>query len=621
MITVLCGFLGFLVILIVLYASYDSGSTHFSYASESETFYVPKVNTIEIEKNQQRGVLNETVSKSVKKSDARVIVLVDNKGSGESEIPIYLEDPTKSCISNFKCTFTNSTGWNDKRSFKVSTFNNKGQLRSSIVGQEVHVESNERYELLSHIKLNEWVKQSNIIIQGFNETSNKWYEILQCPYWTNGPLEWKEFRCSVTIDSNITKIRQVLNAGWSSQKGREAITWFDLFYVTNLKPFVTDPDLKAEVVYDGLEFPTSMAFLGTDDLLVAEKNKGSVQRFVNRGVQSIATNNIKIENVAPEQGVLGIATIKEAETYVFLFYTQPDGMQGDRNLLHRYELVNNSLQNPKLLLDLPAGYQHNGGPIVPGPDKQSVYLAVGDLENKSYKVVPNKALNNRTGFEPDGSGGILRFTKDGEVINGGIIGNKYPLNLYYAYGIRESFGMGFDPITGNLWDTENGHDAGDEINMVEPGFNSGWNKVHGIWPYAEDYIPNSSDIIYNPSDLVTFDGKGKYHSPQFTWNQTVGPTALTFMPTDKLGKQYENDMFVADANNGRIYHFKLNQNRTALLLQGSLTDKVADDDRELKNIIFAGDFGLISDLDVGPDGYLYFLVYNEGKVYRISPLS
>jgi aldose sugar dehydrogenase len=73
-------------------------------------------------------------------------------------------------------------------------------------------------------------------------------------------------------------------------------------------------------------------------------------------------------------------------------------------------------------------------------------------------------------------------------------------------------------------------------------------------------------------------------------------------------------MFIADVTDGRIYHFKLNQNKTELLLEGPLTEKVADDDKELKNVIFAGDFGMIGDLDVGPDGYLYFVVFNEGKI-------
>jgi glucose/arabinose dehydrogenase len=93
-----------------------------------------------------------------------------------------------------------------------------------------------------------------------------------------------------------------------------------------------------------------------------------------------------------------------------------------------------------------------------------------------------------------------------------------------------------------------------------------------------------------------------------------------FLNTDKLGKQYENDMFVGDANSGRIYHFKLNQNRTGLLLQGPLTDKVADSDNELDNAVFAKDFGgTITDLKIGPDGYFYVLAYSAGKIFRIVP--
>ena len=136
---------------------------------------------------------------------------------------------------------------------------------------------------------------------------------------------------------------------------------------------------------------------------------------------------------------------------------------------------------------------------------------------------------------------------------------------------------------------------------------------------SEATFPNASYVMYNPPDLVTFEGKGQYHSPDFVWNRTVGPTGLIFMTTDKLGKQYKNDMFVAGVENGRIYHFKLNQSRTGLLLDGPLKDKIADNDTELKNVIFAGNFGMITDLDIGPDGYLYFITYNEGRVYRIVP--
>ena len=70
----------------------------------------------------------------------------------------------------------------------------------------------------------------------------------------------------------------------------------------------------------------------------------------------------------------------------------------------------------------------------------------------------------------------------------------------------------------------------------------------------------------HPNDLVDFGRKGKYHAPQFTWFQKVVPTGITFLDSDKMGNSYKNDMFVSDAKNGNIYHFKLNAQRTGLLL-------------------------------------------------------
>ena len=184
---------------------------------------------------------------------------------------------------------------------------------------------------------------------------------------------------------------------------------------------------------------------------------------------------------------------------------------------------------------------------------------------------------------PDGSGGILRVTQDGGTVKG-ILGNNFPLNLYYAYGIRNSFGMDFDPVTKTLWDTENGPDYGDEINLVEPGFDSGWARVQGVW---ENNQSKAGPILLtlSPPSLVDFGGKGKYRPPEFTWKETVAPTALAFLDSNKLGKRYQNDMFVGDVKNGTLYHFKLNQNRTGVVLTGSLGDKLAEIPAELGPVI------------------------------------
>jgi aldose sugar dehydrogenase len=386
-------------------------------------------------------------------------------------------------------------------------------------------------------------------------------------------------------------------------------------------PIINDPNLKVEQVVEGLELPTTMAFLGPNDILVLEKDKGTVQRIVNGIMQEEPVLDVNVAN-AFKRGMLGIDVSKSdtGSTYVFLYFTEAEeegkdicpeegdpctGVDALGNRLYRYELINNKLVNPKLLLDLPVTpNRHNGGPVVVGPD-QNVYVVLGDVNHET------QAQNIASGEEPDGTSGIHRVTQNGEVVDGkGLLGDEDPQNKYYAYGIRNSFGMDFDPVTGNLWDTDNGGDA-DEINLVEPGFNGGWKAVSGMSSDSDDFDPEA--------DLVSLGGKGKYSDPEFAIRENVGPTALKFLDSDKLGIQYQNDMFVGDVHNGRIYHFDLNNERTELILDGMLADKVADVDSENENIIFADGVGSITDIEVGPDGYLYVVSIGLGKIFKIVP--
>ncbi len=397
-------------------------------------------------------------------------------------------------------------------------------------------------------------------------------------------------------------------------------------------PRVNDSRLTVERVYTGLNESTNMAFLDTNDLLVLEGQSGKVQRIVNG--QMLDKPLIDM-NSYYQDGLLGIATSREANgsTYVFLYLTEAPkkygtdvddeeearqvnqslgyDREGDR--LYRFELVGNHLVHPKMLIDLKGtnqskiiGDMHHGGEVVIGPDK-AVYVVVGDLDGWKYEGGKTKAQNYQDGKDPDGRGGILRVTQDGKVVGQGVLGSTYPLDLYYAYGIRNSFGMDFDPVTGNLWDTENGPDFGDEINLVEPGFNSGSEVVLG--GISTDYD--------NLDNLVDFNGKGKYREPEFSWIVPVAPTAIKFFNSDKYGPEYKNDIFVADNNYGFIYHFDLSENRTALFLDGRLKDKVANTPPEAEDVVFGRDFPGITDLQVGPDGYLYVLA--SGTIFRIVP--
>jgi glucose/arabinose dehydrogenase len=385
-------------------------------------------------------------------------------------------------------------------------------------------------------------------------------------------------------------------------------------------PSIKDPNLGVELVSsDGLELPTSMAFLGPEDILVLEKEKGTVQRIVNGEMLLTPVLTVGVASQV-ERCMCGIAVSKsDSETvYVFLYFTEAEDGSGSSssssepigNRLYRYEWVNDQLVNPILLLDLPAtpGPRHNGGVVRIGPDN-NVYVIIGDVDGHE-----TLAQNQESGEEADGTSGILRITQDGKPVGSSILGDSYPLNLYYAYGIRNSFGFDFDPVNGNIWDTENGPGYGDEINLVEPGFNSGWLEITGMSSNTDDFDPEV--------DLVSFDGKGKYSDPEYEWTVTLGPTAVKFLNSDKLGAEYVNDVFVSDVVTGRIYHFDLNEDRTELVLEGPLADKVAETrDTGIEDIVFAEGFGGITDLEVGPDGYLYVVSLGHGSIYRILPAA
>jgi aldose sugar dehydrogenase len=420
---------------------------------------------------------------------------------------------------------------------------------------------------------------------------------------------------------------------------------------------LSDPTLKIELVASGLDFPTTMAFLGPDDFLILEKNTGNVKRFVNGTLVEKPLLHV-VSSIKDERGLLGIAiSEKDKNDYknvltvpnkdvthnVFLYYIEcKDVLKniGCENSVYRYDLdnKNNVLINPKFLVGVPSfpDPSHIGGIIDIGPD-ENLYVTVGNFQNTiPTKIYKTKTQNYADGEPVDGRAGILRLTQDGYPVlnaNGtGILGNKYPLNAYYAYGIRNSFGIDFDPVTGKLWDTENGPQFGDEINMVESGFNSGSDRVYGIWEADEfgDMLKNkngeSVPVGNNPPNLVDFKGKGHYSPPEFIWGKTIAPTALLFLDSDKLGSKYQNDMFVGSADGGRVFHFDLNEKRDGLVLKGNLTDKIAIDKTEFADILFAEGFIIITDMKQGPDGYPYIVsglkqskTAKFGAVFRIVP--
>ena len=389
---------------------------------------------------------------------------------------------------------------------------------------------------------------------------------------------------------------------------------------------ISDPTLRAEVITGGISFPTSMAFLDDNNLLILEK-EGTVRLVSNGVLQDAPVLQVPVDS-KNERGLLGIA-ISRAENNtapsstanahsatvsatVFLYFTE-QGEEDLRNRVYKYQWDGQSLINPTLVLDLPSGpgTNHQGGKMVMGSDGY-LYVIVGEMQREG------QLQNIQDGPAPDDTGVIFRINpEDGSAANGNPFQGD-TVDRYFAYGVRNSFGLAFDPETGTLWDTENGEDSYDEVNIVNPGFNSGWKAVMG--PISRSGISEES--------LVQLPGS-KYYDPVFSWVDSFGITDIEFLNSENLGPKYANNIFAGDITQGNLYFFEVNQNRNGLQFntqsQPGLSDLVADTEDESSSVVLGTGFGGIADIATGPDGLLYILTHDretgEGNLYKMSSSS
>jgi glucose/arabinose dehydrogenase len=317
-----------------------------------------------------------------------------------------------------------------------------------------------------------------------------------------------------------------------------------------------------------------------------------------------------------------------------------------------------------------------------GPDRR-LYIIYGDngrrgfLQNNLRGPVPDDEFGGPLPDDAHFTGVILRLDDDGSTprdnplagigrrgddrdadrrddsIAGLGIEVRRNLQRTFAYGVRNSFGMTFDPKTGALWTTENGGRAFDEINRVPPGFNGGWIQVMGPLSRVDEFKaietaagvgPNgpvglqqlrfpASRIADTPREafqrLLHLPGF-RLRDPEFSWKNVVPPAALGFVNGGGLGAQYDGDLIVGSAvarptNAGNLYRFRLNRLRTGFrFTDPALQDKVADnlalDDFETEGaeILFGTGFGIVTHIETGPDGALYLVSPSAGGVSRIS---
>ena len=445
-------------------------------------------------------------------------------------------------------------------------------------------------------------------------------------------------------------------------------------------PSMLDPNLSVSTVVSGLSQPTMMAFIGNNDFLVLEKDTGKVQRVINGIIQSTPPLDSAV-NSASERGLLGIALHPNfaLNHYVYLYWTESSTGVDSTNLgdvpllgnrVDRYIWNGSALTFDRNLIRLRA-YQadagqplrgnHNGGIVRFGPDGK-LYILMGDngrrgvLQNNQMGPVPDDQYG---GPEPDNAhltGFILRLNDDGSTppdnpfynaqtnLTGEAAAN---IKKLFAYGVRNGFGLAFDPLSGNLWDQENGDDAYDEMNRVTAGANNGWVQIMGPVNRIAEYkqiettygAGNLQQLRWPPSQIADTPADAlarlymlpgaHYNDPEFSWKYAVAPAALGFVQGRGLGLQYEGDMFVGASrtflSGGFLFRFRFSADRMHFNFNDDprLIDNVADntdkfDITESEGLLAGQNFGITTDIETGPNGNAFVVSNTDGKVYEIS---
>ena len=319
----------------------------------------------------------------------------------------------------------------------------------------------------------------------------------------------------------------------------------------------------------------------------------------------------------------------------------------------------------------PAG-NHNGGVLRFGSDGK-LYVQVGDVgrrgqlqnlpcgpvaECPSGIVSPDDQFGGPAPDDAHFTGVILRLNEDGSAPSdnpffnaGAARGGQAGANIQktFAYGLRNGFGLAVDPVSGKLWEQENGDDTFAELNRVDPGMNSGWIQIQGPVSRIAEYkaIESTPQFFglqqrrWPPTNIQNTPAAAlahlfmlpgaQYHVPELAWKYEMGPGGIGFVEGGGLGAAYENDLFMGASRaafvGGHLFRFNLTDDRQSLVFDDPrLADRVADnldkfEGTESESLLIGRDFGVGTDIRTGPNGHLFVVSLSKGSVYEIQPVA
>ncbi|SFB03105.1 MULTISPECIES: sorbosone dehydrogenase family protein [unclassified Bacillus (in: firmicutes)] len=315
---------------------------------------------------------------------------------------------------------------------------------------------------------------------------------------------------------------------------------------------------QAEAVAMKLSVPWSIE--KDDDTIYISERTGSLVELSNGKLVRQDVKFSKTLSTAAEAGFLGFILHPDFSNNqkAYAYYTYEDnGNQYNRLVLLQKETGGGYLETDILLDRIPSGAYHHGGRIKLGPDNK-LYITTGDA------TVPENAQNLQSL-----AGKILRLNLDGSIPND----NPFAASPVYSYGHRNPQGLVWDD-KGNLYESEHGQSAHDEINTIKAGANYGWPQIQG---------DEKGEGLQNPL----------YHSGDETW----APSGMAYR---------DNKLYVATLRGNAVRQFDLAKKTSKVVVSG---------------------YGRIRDVWIEGDS-LYFVSNNtdgrgnpdenDDKLYRIS---
>jgi glucose/arabinose dehydrogenase len=418
--------------------------------------------------------------------------------------------------------------------------------------------------------------------------------------------------------------------------------WLSLALLSAGAQTINDSRLIVETVVSGLTQPLMLVWLNPanpNDFLVIEKQTGDslpklgTVRRVTNGVVSAPLLTIPVSSMSWEHGLLGIELHPNfaQNGYVYLFYTEPFTTAGRENqnratriVRYRFNPSTNIFSGRQSIwtINLADNAYHFGGTMRFGPDGK-LFFITGDHSRTDCITAHEYLETNWSTTRILGAGGIYRLNDDGSIPPDNPFASHpgASIRAMFAYGIRNGYGLEFDPLTGWLWDTENGVSNYDEINLVHPGFNSGWRKIMG--PDSRNHTnPRMCNQVFSVNDLIMLPN-AHYADPKFSWLRTIGVAGMGFIRSARFPADIRDSLVVGESNNNSIYRFPLNANRDGFDFSAfpALRDLVADTIDERNLLRWGTGWGVVSEIKVGPDGYLYVVSHLAGKILRIRPVN